>query len=35
MSSFAFKTELKYSGSLHATLGETMNLVDDHLVIKY
>ena len=35
MSSFAFKTELKWGGALHATLGETMHLTEDHLVIKY
>ena len=35
MNTFAFKTKLKYGGALHATLGETMHLTDQHLVIKY
>ena len=35
MNTFAFKQELPYGKSAHATLGETMNLVGDHIVISY
>lgn len=35
MNSFAFKRNMEFGGSIHATLGETISLVDNHMVIKY
>lgn len=35
MSSFAFKKNLEFGGSIQATLSETIQLVNDHMVISY
>lgn len=35
MGSFSFKRELKYGGHVHSTLGETIQLVGDHVVLSY
>lgn len=35
MSSFAFKKDLKHGGKIHSTMGETINLEGDHIIIQY
>jgi len=35
MNSFAFKKELKYGSAIRHTLGETISLVGDHIVMAY
>jgi hypothetical protein len=35
MQSFAFKRDLKYGSSIKHTLGETIALVGDHIVLAY
>jgi hypothetical protein len=35
MQSFAFKRDLNYGSSIRHTLGETIQLVGDHIVLSY
>lgn len=35
MSSFAFKKDLKHGAKIHSTMGETINLEGDHMIIQY
>ena len=35
MQSFAFKRDLKYGSAIRHTLGETISLVGDHIVLAY
>jgi hypothetical protein len=33
MQSFAFKNDLRHGGSLHSTMGETISLQGDHIIV--
>jgi len=35
MQTFAFKRDLEFGGSIRHTLGETIQLVGDHMVLAY
>ena len=35
MQSFAFKRDLKYGSEIRHTLGETISLVGDHIILAY
>jgi len=35
MSSFAFKKELKHGAKIHSSMGETINLEGEHMIIQY
>jgi hypothetical protein len=35
MQTFAFKRDLEFGGSIKHTLGETIQLVGDHIVLAY
>ena len=35
MSSFAFKKDLKHGAKIHSTMGETITLEGDHIIIQY
>ena len=35
MQSFAFKRDLKYGSEIRHTLGETISLIGDHIILAY